>query len=166
MKGWMDMSSQNGPQVPRTHFVDLTQLLSQEPDIKKLAVLAKGNVIEWHARFRRAMREVCLDRAHPEAVPARLRAAAIAPRGILLLWPASVDQSEAFPVNSSPTGRRVTTDLTQAFASLGICLPVEVTVAIPVTRYLHPVYGECLALHFMGAEFLPEKSRTAAGLMD
>lgn len=154
------------PQVMVTHFVDLTQLLSQLPDVKSLAVLAKGNTIEWQAEFRRVMREVCKDRALAYPVPPCLLAAAVPTRGLLLLWPTSADDARGFTVRVSPAGRRITTDLTEAFAALGIDLPNEITAAVPVTRYLHPIYGECVALHFQVAEFLPEKSRTAAGVMD
>lgn len=155
----------DGPEVLVTHFVDLTQLLSEQPDIKRLAVVARGNLIEWHAKFRRVMREVCKDRGLPLPTPPRLMAAAILVRGILLLWPGDADDRRGFEVKSSPAGRRITTDLTKAFGVLGMNLPYEITIAIPITRYLHPNYGECVALHFQAAEFLPEKSRTAAGIM-
>lgn len=155
----------SGPQVLVTHFVDLTQLLAQQPNVATLAVVAKGNVIEWQSKFRRVMRKVCMDRALTSPIPPRLMAAAIPARGILLLWPGAAEDERGFEVRSSPAGRRISTDLSRAFAALGMDLPVDVSVAVPVTRYLHPVYGECLALHFQSAEFLPEKSRTAAGLM-
>lgn len=146
------------------HGVDLTELLAQQPDIKTLAALAKGNVIEWPIAFRRAMGALCQDRAVRRDIPARLMAAVIPGRGILLLWPGPAHDHRGFEVHSSPAGRRVRTDLTLAFACLGIDLPYQVAVAIPVTRYRDPVCGACLALHFRAAEFLPKKSRSAAGL--
>lgn len=155
-----------GPQVKITHFVDITQLVTVQPDIKTLSVISQGNVIEWPAKFRRAMREVCKDRALRAPIPPQLLAAAIPSRGILLLWPGTGAGEHGFPVRQSPAGRRVTTDLTAAYAALHIDLPNEIVIEIPATRYLHPVYGETLALHFHGAEFLPEKSRTAAALID
>ncbi|MFZ5825734.1 MAG: hypothetical protein ACOY94_15665 [Bacillota bacterium] len=155
-----------GREVQVTHFVDLTQLLAEQPDIRRLAVMARGSAIEWPAKFRRAMREVCKDRALTTPIPPRLMAAVIPARGILLLWPGIGDDERGFEVQASPAGRRVTTDLKEAFDALSIHLPYGVVVAVPATRYLHPVHGECLALHFRSAEFLPEKSRTAAGLME
>lgn len=154
------------PEVLVTHFVDLTQLLAQQPDLKTLAVVARKSTIEWPAKFRRAMREVCKDRALTSPIPPRLMAAIIPARGILLLWPGAADDRRGFEVQASPAGRRVTTDLAEAFAALGVRLPYGITVGIPATRYLHPIHGECLALHFRSAEFLPKKSRTAAGLME
>gem|GEM_PF-3177250 len=156
---------QTGPQVIVTHFVDLTQLALVKPDMKTLAVQGRGNTLEWPAKFRRAMRAVCQDRALPWAVPPRLMVAAVPSRGLLLLWPGAEDEARGFVVRLSPAGRRITTDLTEGFAALGMNLSQEIVIAIPVTRYLHPVHGECLALHFRAAEFLPEKSRTAAALI-
>jgi hypothetical protein len=154
------------PPVIVTYMIDLTQLLAQPPDVKTLAVLVKGNRIEWQAKFRRAMGEVCKARAVSPPIPPRLKAAAVPSRGILLLWPVSTPCEPGFPVEASPAGRRITTDLTEAFGALGMNLPDEIAAAVPVTRYLHGTYGECLALHFQRAEFLPEKSRTAAGFME
>ncbi len=148
-----------------THFVDITQLLLAKPDLKVLAVQARGNTLEWPAKFRRAMREVCRDRALTCPVPPRIMVAAVPSRGLLLVWPGDAEDPRGFPVRVTPAGRRITADLTEGFAALGINLGPNIVIAIPVTRYLHPVHGECLALHFQAAEFLPEKSRTAAGLL-
>lgn len=155
-----------GPEVLVTHFVDLTQLLAEQPDLKTLCVVARQGTIEWPAKFRRAMREVCKDRALTAPIPPRLMAAVIPARGILLLWPGTADDGRGFAVQASPAGRRVTTDLTEAFEALGVHLPYGIVIGVPATRYLHPIHGECLALHFRAAEFLPEKSRSAAGLME
>lgn len=160
------MAGSVGPQVLLTHFLPLPEFVREQPDIKELAVLTRGNNLEWPARFRRAMRSICYNRAFPQAVPPRVMVAVVPNQGILLLWPCSHADERGFEVRSSPAGRRVTTDLAIAFGALGIDLPADVVTAIPATRYLHPVHGECMALHLAGAEFLPEKSRSAAGRMD
>lgn len=160
------MAGSIGPEVLLTHFLPLPEFAREQPDIKELAVLTRGNSLEWPTRFRRAMRAVCFNRAFPQAVPPRVMVAAVPNQGILLLWPCLAAEERGFEVRSSPAGRRVTTDLALAFAFLGVDLPAEVVTAIPATRYLHPVHGECIALHLTGAEFLPEKSWSAAGLMD
>ncbi|MFZ5814689.1 MAG: hypothetical protein ACOY93_05245 [Bacillota bacterium] len=155
----------SGPRVEITHFADLTQLVSAQPDIERLSVLTRGNIMEWPSKFRLAMREVCVSRALSEPIPAQIRIAAIPNRGLLLLWPTHPADPDGFAVHVSPAGRRISADLTEAFAVLGIDLPPEVVVAVPATHYLHPTHGLCLALHLRSAEFLPERSRTAAGRM-
>lgn len=149
-------------QEDEAELIDRTKINVEPPNIKKLSVRARGRSIEWRAKFRRAMRELCKERGTPSPVPSRLLSAAIRSKGILLVWPGEADDERGFEVYVSKGGRKIMTNLAAAFASMKIELPDGISVDVPVTRYLHGTYGRCLALHFNEAEFLPKSSASAA----
>lgn len=132
-----------------------------------VSLKAVGKTIVWSSAFRQAMEQLCAARDLDDDLPERIAAAPVRQSGLLLIWPLEPGAPGGHPVNRSPRGRRLTTDLSEPFTGLGADIPDGLVTEIPVTTYRHAKHGLCLALQFQKATFLYKQSRgSAIGLLD
>lgn len=130
-------------------------------------VLAIGTTLSWSVAFKESMEALCSVHGVAGPVPSRVGLSAVKGEGLLLVWPTGPDEPDTVPVIASAQARRVTTDLSDAFAKLGAFIPPGIASEIPFGPYHSPKYGQCLALHLAKATFLYKRSRgSAIGLLD
>jgi hypothetical protein len=143
-------------------LVDRSQVKLERPGTKDLSVRAYDHTIEWRAKFKDEIRELCRLRGVQGPVPATLMTAVLKSRGMLLVWPGEAKDPRGFEVNAKQNGQRIFTTLTEAFVTLKVALPRGTSVSVPVRPYKSPKYGQCLALYFSEGTFLGGRWRDAA----